>query len=145
MKGISTSIVAAIIVVAVVAVAGYNYYLQKPSTPSTQGTALTDCQRKLLSYCVSWDSNNYTRAAATAGGNPGSWNTFASGCSRLNVTPTVDACKRLAGASPNPTTGRIVQTGKDFLDSCNPRIDTCAAGLVCKLGRDNTYRCLRTS
>lgn len=30
-----------------------------------------------------------------------------------------------------------------YLESCNPNKDRCDAGLVCKLGRDNIYRCLR--
>jgi len=30
-----------------------------------------------------------------------------------------------------------------YLESCNPNKDRCDVGLVCKLGRDNLYRCLR--
>lgn len=30
-----------------------------------------------------------------------------------------------------------------YLESCNPNKDRCAVGLICKLGRDNIYRCLR--
>jgi len=43
-------------------------------------------------------------------------------------------------------TGGGTQAGTlDFLEPCNPNRDRCDAGLVCKLGRDNIYRCLRIS
>ena len=47
------------------------------------------------------------------------------------------------------TTGRAVTGGSTdvgrlgFLESCNPNRDRCDVGLVCNLGRDNLYRCLR--
>jgi len=52
--------------------------------------------------------------------------------------------------SPTLPTGRSVTdkaTGDvgnlGFLESCNPNRDRCDVGLICELGRDNVYRCLR--
>ena len=40
-------------------------------------------------------------------------------------------------------TGGVADTGNlGFLESCNPNKDRCDAGLVCKLARNNIYKCL---
>ncbi|MBI4010527.1 MAG: hypothetical protein HY361_05100 [Candidatus Aenigmarchaeota archaeon] len=46
------------------------------------------------------------------------------------------------------TTGRAVisKSANDrlgFQEQCNPNRDMCDVGLICKLGRDNAYRCLK--
>lgn len=55
-----------------------------------------------------------------------------------------------SGSTSLPTTGRAVTAvdnnddGKlGLLESCNPNRDRCDNGLVCKLDRENVYRCLR--
>jgi len=51
--------------------------------------------------------------------------------------------------TPSLPTGRVVtekvaDTGSLGLqESCNPNKDQCVPGSICKLGRDNIYRCLR--
>ena len=54
-----------------------------------------------------------------------------------------------SGSPSLPATGRAVTTADNsgerlgFLDSCNPNRDRCDTGLVCRLGRENVYKCLR--
>jgi len=143
MKGAVSTIVLVLIAVVVVGAIGYNFYAQKPSVPANPSTTLTarECQSKLLSYCNTWSSNGYGRDAVTTGNRPGPWDSFASGCSRLGVTPTADICDRSLRTSG--ITGRASAINAGFLEQCNPRINNCASGLSCKVGRDNTYRCLR--
>ena len=152
MKGVAgTTIILVILAIVAVALVGSNYY--KPAETPTRTTQTTsasrECQSKLSSYCELWNTNGYGRDAVSVGGRPGPWDTFASGCSRLGVSPTVDLCNRALGASA--VTGRAVKPSISessrlgFLESCNPNRDACDSGLVCKLGRDNVYRCLRAS
>lgn len=145
MKGAVSTIALFIIAVVVVAI-GYNLYTQPAQTPTvrTASTTLTEreCQSKLLTYCIQWSSNDYGRDSVVIGNRSGPWDAFAQGCNRLGVAPTTDVCDRVLKASA--TTGRATEVGRlGFLEQCNPRIDDCDTGLICKLGRDNTYRCLR--
>ncbi len=55
-----------------------------------------------------------------------------------------------SGSPSLPTTGRAITTVDNngdsklgLLESCNPNRDRCDNGLVCKLDRENVYRCLR--
>ena len=145
MKG-AVSTIALILIAAVVIIAiGYNFY--KPTeTPTTPRTTLTEreCQNKLISYCTTWSANGYGRDAVSARGRPGLWDSFARGCSSLGITPTADVCDRTIKASA--VTGRATAVARlGFLEPCSSVRGMCDIGLVCKLGRDNIYRCLRQS
>ena len=141
MKGAVSTIVLVLIAVVVVGAIALNYY--KPAeTPSIPKATVTerDCQSKLSAYCSTWNSNRYSRESVSAGGRPGPWSLYARGCDVEQ--PTTSDCDRVSSTSA--VTGRIAEVGiLGFLESCNPNRDVCTTGLVCKLGRDNIYRCLR--
>ena len=142
MKGAVSTIVLVIIAIVAIAAIGYNFYLQQSSTLPIRTTSTTDCQNKLVSYCTTWSANGYGRDAVSAGGRPGPWDRYASSCN--DVTPSVDICGRALRTSA--ATGRATAVSKlGFLESCDPNRDMCDVGLICKLGRDSVYRCLRQS
>ncbi len=145
MKGAAvSSIILVIIAAVVVGTIVYNYYSKNPVAPTITETTLTDreCQSKLLTYCDLWNANGYGRDAISEGGRPGPWELYARGCD--SEQPTSSTCDRVSSTSA--VTGRIAEVGRlGFLEPCNINKDTCATGLICKLGRDNLYRCLRVS
>ncbi len=60
-----------------------------------------------------------------------------------NYYKPAESLVKSTGRAVTPTISENSRLG--FLESCNPNRDACDAGLVCKLGRDNIYRCLLIS
>ncbi len=82
-----------LIAIVVIAALAYNFLIKDNRTNSA--IALRDCQNKLFSYCTQWSIEGYSRDSTNTRNQPGTWDSFARGCSDLDVRPTVDKCTEI--------------------------------------------------
>jgi len=108
MKGIAVPyIIAVLLGIAVIGIIGYWFFFLGGSLGGE--VSAQDCNRKLITYCSLWLAQGY-------GDTPAEWDTYAKGCTQINIgEPDDKECNRLLGRGEVTGTGGA---GSGFKTGC---------------------------